>query len=109
MKGEKSKINCPTFKKREPVIKDITDKINLVKEPLEKAKFAEELQKKAAVLLSCIDYNERSINCKNCHIIANLCKKTASLIIKAKNLRNKGVNYFGINWTLCPLLMTTYI
>jgi len=38
------------------------------------------------MLLSCEKYDEKSLNCKNCHFIANLRKKTADLIIKAKKL-----------------------
>ncbi|MGD0784367.1 MAG: hypothetical protein ABR969_00940 [Sedimentisphaerales bacterium] len=53
---------------------------------LEKADFAEELQKEVDSLLSCPDYNEKSEDCSNCHFIANMCKKTADLVIKAKKL-----------------------
>jgi len=83
---ENKAINCPTFQKQEPFIKDITDKINQAKGVLEKAKFAEELQKEAEVLLSCPDYESQSLDCKNCHFISNLRKKTSNLIIKAKKL-----------------------
>ncbi len=79
-------VNCPAFQKQEPVIKDITDKINQAKGVLEKARFAEELQKEVDVLLSCPDYDKEKFDCKNCHFIANLRKKTANLIIKAKKL-----------------------
>ena len=83
---ENKTINCQTFQKQESVIKDITDKINQAKGVLEKAKFAEELQKEAEVLLSCPDYESQSLDCKNCHFISNLRKKTSNLIIKAKKL-----------------------
>jgi hypothetical protein len=84
---EQSKdINCLTFQKQEPIIKDITDRINIGETVLEKATFAEELQEEVNVLLSCTNYDKASINCKNCHFIANLRKKTANLIIKAKKL-----------------------
>ena len=86
MEENKSKISCPTFQKQEPVIKDITDRINIGETVLEKATFAEELQEEVNVLLSCTNYDKASINCKNCHFIANLRKKTANLIIKAKKL-----------------------
>ncbi len=85
MEGNKN-ISCPTFQKQEPVIKDITDRINIGETVLEKATFAEELQEEVNVLLSCTNYDKASINCKNCHFIANLRKKTANLIIKAKKL-----------------------
>jgi len=83
---ENKAINCPTFQKQESVIKGITDKINGAKGVQEKAGFAEELEKEVDVLLSCPDYNGKSFECKNCHLIANLRKKTSDLIIKAKKL-----------------------
>ena len=86
MHKEDTQINCPTFQKQEPVIKNITDKINRSKGVQEKAGFAEELQKEVNVLLSCPDYDKEKLDCKNCHFIANLRKKTANLIIKAKRL-----------------------
>jgi hypothetical protein len=72
------------------VIKDITDKINQAKGVLERGRFAEELQKEAEVLLYCPDYDGKSLDCKNCHFISNLRKRTSNLIIKAKKL---GRNY----------------
>jgi len=86
MSKEDAKINCPTFQKQEPVIEEITAKINGVKGVLEKAEFAEELQKEVTVLLSCPDYNEESTDCSNCRFIANVRKRTTDLVIKAKKL-----------------------
>jgi hypothetical protein len=86
MKENKSKINCPEFQKQEPAIEDVTAKINEAKNILEKAKFAEELQKEVDVILSCLDYDEKSSDCKNCRFIGNVRKKTADIIIKAKKL-----------------------
>ena len=88
MHKEKPQISCLTFQKQEPVIKDITDKINRTeaKGVLEKARFAEELQKEVEVLLSCPDYNKEKLDCDSCHFIAKLRKKTADLITKAKRL-----------------------
>jgi len=80
---QEARISCPTFQKQEPVIKDITDKINQAKGVQKKAGFAEELQKEVNVLLSCPDYDKEKLDCENCHFIANLRKKTAGLIIKA--------------------------
>ena len=90
MHKEESKISCPTFQKQESVIKDITDKINGAMGVQEKAGFAEELKKEVDVLLSCPDYESQSLDCKNCHFISNLRKKTSNLIIRAKKL---GRNY----------------
>ncbi len=86
MYKEEAKINCQIFRKQEPVIKDITDKINKAKGVQGKARFAEKLQEEVDVLLSCTDYKSESLDCKNCHFIANLRKKTADLIIKAKKI-----------------------
>jgi len=86
MSKEDAKINCPTFQKQEPVIEEITAKINGAKGVLEKAEFAEELQKEVTVLLSCPDYNEESTDCSNCRFIANVRKRTTDLVIKAKKL-----------------------
>jgi hypothetical protein len=86
MQKEEPTINCTTFQKQEPIIKEITDKMNTAQKVMEKAGLAEELQKEVDVLLSCPYYDKASINCKNCHFIANLRKRAASLIIKAKTL-----------------------
>ena len=86
MNKEDAKITCPVFQAEERVIKDITDKINQAEGVQEKAKFAEELRKEADVLLNCQDYKKENLHCQNCHFIANLRKKTADLIIKAKKL-----------------------
>jgi hypothetical protein len=53
---------------------------------LAKAEFAEELQKEVDVLLSCPDYNQGNTDCSNCRFIANVRKKTADVVIKAKKL-----------------------
>ncbi|OGL45044.1 MAG: hypothetical protein A2W05_08550 [Candidatus Schekmanbacteria bacterium RBG_16_38_10] len=86
MKEDKAKINCSTFQKQESVIEALTDKINQVKGALEKARFAEELQKEVDVLLFCPDYDKEKLHCESCHFIATLQKKTANLIIEAKKL-----------------------
>ena len=87
MHKEEPKINCSTFQKKEQIISDITNKINLAKEVQEKARFAQDLQIEADELLSCQGYDNKKIDCRSCHFIANLCKKTAHLIIKAKKLK----------------------
>jgi hypothetical protein len=86
MSEKDAKINCPTFQKQEAVIEDITAKINSAKGVSEKAEFAEELQKEVDVFLSCPDYNQESTDCGNCRFIANMRKKAADLVIKAKKL-----------------------
>ena len=85
-KKEKAKINCPIFLKREWTIKELTRDINEAKAITEKAERAEYLKNEVEMLLSCEKYDEKNLNCKNCHFIANLRKKTADLIIKVKKL-----------------------
>ena len=79
-------ISCSIFQRQEPIIKSITDKINRAKGVEEKAEFALELQREVEVLLSCLDYDDKRLDCKNCRFIAHLRKKTIDLIIKAKKL-----------------------
>lgn len=86
MKENEPRINCPTFQKQEPTIKDISANINGARGPRDKTVFAQELQKEADVLLSCPDYDERSLDCGNCRLITNLRMRTAGLIIKAGKL-----------------------
>jgi len=84
--NEDIKVNCAIFQKQEPVIKNIAEKINSVKDVQEKANLAEEMQKEVEVFFSCTDYDKNNIDCESCRFIANLRKKTAELIIKAKRL-----------------------
>ena len=86
MSKQDAKINCQTFQKQEPVIEEITAKINGAKGVLEKTEFAEELQQEVNILLACPDYDGKSKECGNCRFIANVRKKTADLVIKAKKL-----------------------
>ena len=86
MSEKNAEISCSVFQKQEPVIADITAKINSAKGVLAKAEFAEELQQEVDVLLSCSDYDEENTDCNNCRFIANVRAKTAGLIIKAKKL-----------------------
>ena len=86
MQKEEAKIDCTIFQKQEPVIKEITNKLNSVQGIFAKAALAGELLKEVDILLSCQDYKKENLDCKNCRFIANLRKKTADLIIKAKKL-----------------------
>ncbi|MFH1798248.1 MAG: hypothetical protein ABH844_02730 [Candidatus Omnitrophota bacterium] len=81
MYREESKIRCPIFVKREEKINTLVDKINKEDEAREKTKFAKELQEAVNVLFSCSKYDSNNFDCKKCHFIAGLRKKTADLII----------------------------
>lgn len=86
MYKEKKSLNCEIFGKKELLIKHITNRINKEEHIVDKARYAEELEKEVKELLDCSDYDENKLDCENCHTIANLRKKTANLIIKAKSL-----------------------
>ncbi len=86
MSKKDAKISCSIFQKQEAVIKDITNKINAIEGVTGKAVFAEALRKEADVLLSCQDCKDTNLDCKNCHFIATLRRKTTDLIVKAKKL-----------------------
>jgi len=86
MKESEAKINCMVFQTQQDVISNLSAKINRAKSVEEKAVFAKDLQKEVDVLLSCSDYDENRLDCTNCHFIAALRDRTASLIIKAKKL-----------------------
>lgn len=86
MSENNAEISCPTFQKQEPIIENITAKINCAEGVLEKAGFAKRLQQETEVLLSCPDYDKNSSDCNDCHFVANIRTKTAELIIKAKKL-----------------------
>jgi hypothetical protein len=79
-------MRCPTFLKQEAVIKDLAYRINRAQGVSEKAGIAEEMQKEVAVLLSCLDYDEKKEECGNCRLIANVREKTAGLIIRTRKL-----------------------
>ena len=86
MSKEDGKISCPTFQKQEPMIEDITAKINNASDVLKKADTSTLLLEEVNVLLSCPGYDEKNGDCSNCRFIANVRKKTAELVIKAKKL-----------------------
>ena len=90
MKNEELGISCPAFSRQETAIKNITAEVNQAKGAREKAPLAEELRKEADALLTCPDYDDKSLDCKNCRFIANLRSKTAGVIIKVGKLAKKG-------------------
>lgn len=86
MHKKRTKIDCARFQEQEPVIEEIIGKINMAKAVSEKARFAEELEKVIDILLSCPEYNGKSLDCKNCHFITRLRERVVNLIMKAKKL-----------------------
>jgi len=79
-------IQCPIFLKQEPGINKLTESINQAELVHEKAVFAQELQKEVQVLLECPDYKSDDVQCRNCHFLATVRKKTAEVIIMARKL-----------------------
>lgn len=86
MENGEERINCPMFLKHEPVIKRVTDSINMSKDLAGKIRNAEKLLSEVDTLLNCPDYKKENPDCDNCHFIANLRRETANVIIKAKKL-----------------------
>ncbi len=72
---------CSTLRRQEDLIKNIIAEISKAKEGAEKADFATQLQKEVNILLSCRSYDEKNMNCSNCHFIASVRKKMADLVI----------------------------
>lgn len=79
-------INCSIFKKNEPEMKNLTDRINKAGDVSQKIKFAEELLEKVNEQLNCPQYNKDNFECRNCRTISEVRKQTAELIIKMKKL-----------------------
>ncbi|MEW6456332.1 MAG: hypothetical protein AB1410_06440 [Acidobacteriota bacterium] len=84
---EEIKIACSMFKKYESEIKNLTQKINESKKINQKSRYAEGLLKEVEKLLSCPDYDEIKLDCKNCRTISEFRKQTAELVIKTCKLR----------------------
>lgn len=79
-------INCSIFLNEEKIIKRLTNEINETKNVKQKAVKAQELIDEVETLLSCEDYDAKNGDCENCHIISDLRKKTAEIVVKAQKL-----------------------
>jgi ABC-type hemin transport system substrate-binding protein len=86
MSMQDAKIGCPTFQNQEAIIEGITARINSAADILEKAEHAQKLLEEADVLVSCPDYDQNGLDCRNCRTIAALRTKTARLVITAGKL-----------------------
>jgi len=73
--------NCPTYLKKEPAIKQLTEEINKTSNVADKAAKAEELAKIADSLISCTSYQKENWDCENCHRIALLRKEASQIIL----------------------------
>lgn len=79
-------ISCSIFQQKEFIIRELTDRLNEVKDYQHKVELASDLLRYVDMLLDCLEYNADSLDCKNCQFISNIRKKTAGIIIKAKSL-----------------------
>lgn len=86
MHREQDRITCSIFQQKEPIIKEFTSRLNEVEDYQHKVELASDLSRYVNMLLECLEYNADSLDCKNCRFISNLRKKTANIIIKAKEL-----------------------
>ncbi len=79
-------ISCSIFQQKEFIIRELTGRLNEVKDYQHKVELASDLLRYVDMLLDCLEYNADSLDCKNCRFISNIRKKTAGIIIKAKSL-----------------------
>jgi len=91
MREEKKikKIKCPVFTSKNEEIEKINEAINEAGEIGEKARLAERLIKEMDELINCKLFDVERAECKICHYIADLRKRTANLILKAKELKTE--------------------
>lgn len=80
------RVSCSIFQQKEPIIQEFNDRLNEVEDYQHKVELASDLSRYVDMLLECLEYNANSLDCKNCRFISNLRKKTANIIIKAKEL-----------------------
>ncbi|MFA4853353.1 MAG: hypothetical protein WC868_10860 [Bacteroidales bacterium] len=81
-----SAIHCSRYEESFAAMNIIKQKINNVASVLIKAEYAEELSDKVNSLIKCPEYTNQRQDCINCRMIANLHKRSAEIIIKAKSL-----------------------
>jgi hypothetical protein len=81
-----SSIQCEIHKKSIVNMDIVKQQINHEPSVGKKAEYAEALLIMVDDLINCSKYNEQESDCEFCHLYADLNKKTAELIIKAKRL-----------------------
>ena len=86
--GPTGQVKCSIFKSKDEEIEEINKAINEAREIRGKAHLAERLIKEADGLLACKLFDEKKPECKICHYITDLRKRTATLILKAKTLKD---------------------
>lgn len=86
---EDKKIKCAVFQTKNKKIEKLTKAINAVKGVEEKAQLAEKLQEIVDLLLFCKKFDAKNDECKICHLVSNLRKRTVNLIIRVKELKSR--------------------
>ncbi|MBI5167593.1 MAG: hypothetical protein HY998_07620 [candidate division NC10 bacterium] len=89
MKNKTPQIDCPIFLEEENKIRELTNGINKARRLEEKAKLALALLEEVDVLLNCQEFDDKRMDCINCRRVSELRKKTAELIIKAREALDK--------------------
>lgn len=83
---DENRIRCDVFQNQFDAFNRIKPKMNLTRNILEKAQYAEELLVEVDSLMSCSRYDKHSTDCVHCKIVAGLHKRSADLIFYAKSL-----------------------
>lgn len=83
---ETSTIQCDIYQDCYAAMDEIKLNINQGSTVGIKAKYAEELLDRVACLTDCPQYSDQKQECKHCRMMANVHKRTAEIIIKAKQL-----------------------
>ncbi len=84
-----SAIHCNIYEESYTAMNIIKQKINNATSVVIKAEYAEELSDKVGRLIKCTEYTNQRQDCINCRMIANLHKRSAEIIIKAKSLSQR--------------------
>jgi hypothetical protein len=82
-------IDCSKFQQKEVIIDRLAQEINAAGNISAKAELATQLLQEVETLLSCENYDSENNICRNCHTISNLRKKTASILLKVKEIKEK--------------------
>ena len=85
-KNTSNNNTCIVFQDFVSVMDILRSKMIKSKHVPEKAQYAEEILVEANTAINCSHFNDKSVDCINCRIVAGLNKKTADLVINAKKL-----------------------
>jgi len=86
---ENEMIRCSTFLLAEETITRLTSEIRNTKDMDEKIRKAQSLLEESNSLLSCIEYDEHSVECRSCHTLSSLRKKIAEILLRVESLSER--------------------